>query len=170
MKALTDEMIAEQIRQNNGMLVVLLIVIIFMMALLLLMQYGYRQSAKENDCKNKKLLRFNAKGLLIASVLLGIFGVFTVVAMFGAEENKDKWHLEYATVTEKKIEVDSSSDTQTKTYHLIYVKGYRRYIKVIEEVYDSIEIGERVYILVTGDNADSLWETDKYRYVGERLE
>ena len=163
---LTDEIIAKQIGGVNATMIGVLIVAVLIFCVFfivslktIILKKGHKASPKSSS----------NKGLYITTAITGAVCTFLLIGVLGSYKTADSWHIQYATVADKEIEVDDSSDTRTRSLHLVYVEGYDSEIKVSENEYDTITIGEDVYILVNGNHVDGLWETDKYQYSGNRL-
>ena len=170
MIALTDKMVQKQVAFNNQGLIVLIIVAVFMFALLGVLSIGYRRQADDAiETESKRLFSSNGRGLLIATVLVGLLAVLTIWAYIHAEQNKYNWHIEEHRVTDKKMEVEAGESRDYTSYYM-RVNGYDSRIRVFEDDYQTIEIGDRVYVLVMmGDMPESLWNAEKYIYTGQKF-
>lgn len=170
MIALTDEMVQKQVAFNNQGLIVLIIVAVFMFVLLGILSIGYRKQADDEvETENKRLFSSNGRVLLIATVLVGLLAVLSIWAYIHAEQNKYNWHIEEHQVTDKKMEVEAGESRDYTSYYM-RVDGYDSRIRVYEEAYYTIEIGDPVYVLVMmEDMPESLWDAEKYIYTGQKF-
>lgn len=171
MEVLTDEMIAELMRGNVNMMLGVFIssalVFLWFTAVFIKSAVAFK-SAKQGKVKS---FLSEEKSLLIKTAVTGAICLVLLIAALGAYVGADIWHLEYATVSDKKTEIDDNADTAKRKYYIIHINEYPQAVKVTKDEYGTIEIGERVYVLVSGgDHADEIWETDRYLYTGNRLQ
>ena len=170
MEVLTDEMIAKLIQGNVHMMLWIFIASAVVLLLFMVSLMKGIVEFKKDKRENKKSFFSQERGLLITIAVTGTICLALCLATFGTYKSADNWHLEYATVSDKEIEVDDGTEAAKHTYYNVHINEYPQTVKVSKDAYDTIETGERVYVLVSdGDHADEIWETDRYSYTGNRL-
>ena len=164
MNELTDSMIIQDSLQRD--VGVSIFGLIFLIIILIIGIYIITKSRKGKDSKKTKIY------IIIITVIILIMMIIPILKLTNIDIYGKNINLIISKIDKKYTEHGTSDPGTRKTYYYVEIKGYKdKEINIAKEKYDEINEGEEVYVvLYNEDEPISIYEVDKYEYVGNRFE
>lgn len=97
-------------------------------------------------------------------IILGI--LILVICILWLFSKKD-WYLYVSKIDDKYVDVESNSEGRDRIYYFVVVDDNK--IKITDKEYNLLDKDDKVYVLMVNGHADYVFNTKKYKYVGDKL-